>query len=372
MNIQEFKKNLTEGILLTHLDENELIYETMTYHNAGYNSETNKKLLFSENEYNNENDFKDDERIFFHSACTVPRFKVKMYTENNKCKVVRNADKATALIFSDDGILNEVIESKYFYRFNSNDFKSIINDIFGIYSPKSMKLLNELNKSNKTVYFNYNIKELLLNSIKSRNLWEKVKYDYSSDSLQIINMSLLSHYENLFKNKKLFHQNVILDKISTEVIMNKEMFDETCKMFDSVDAENTELALELMANCNYKKSAAFLLCLFTTYKNKIKNSKSKNHVNVKSMFEFFDINYNEYYDIEDILKKLEEKNCFTKEQLEFLVPGMKKEAEDRLSELGHYFTIELKLKDEILKKVKTDDNEKTLEEETIIDEEEGL
>jgi hypothetical protein len=361
MDIQKYKSTLQKGLLLTSIDENGITTEEFYLQKDSFNSETNNLLKFEEKDFLSEKDFTDEEKIYFLPECTVPRFKVKMYTENNKSAMVRDINKATCLIATEESIIHQVVEGNYVYHYDNSDIIKILNCLYGEYSPKTIRVISELNKGVK-LYMDYNTKNRILYFDSPQKPFPKnLINEYSTLGITKVNLNTLDYYEKLINSKKIFHQNILLDKISSDIVMNEEMFEETKKMFQSTDYENTELALELMANCNYKKSAAFLLSLLTTYRNNIRNSKSKNHVNVKSMFEFFDINLNNYIDIEDILTILEEKQCMTEEQLLFLIPGMKDEAIRNMGILSNYLDIELKLKPEVLKKAKVYEEEKSIE-----------
>ena len=65
--------------------------------------------------------------------------------------------------------------------------------------------------------------------------------------------------------KKVYNQNNILRLINDSVILNNDSYDELTKILDSNDDHNIKLAMELIANCDYEKSAVYILLLFKYY-----------------------------------------------------------------------------------------------------------
>jgi vesicle coat complex subunit len=79
--------------------------------------------------------------------------------------------------------------------------------------------------------------------------------------------------------------------------------------------------MESMANCNYLKSAVYLLLLMKEHRRHMANSDMKNHINFKSLLKFFDVNIN-YSEVsyDDIVYKLIDKNIMTYENMALILP----------------------------------------------------
>jgi hypothetical protein len=83
------------------------------------------------------------------------------------------------------------------------------------------------------------------------------------------------------------------------------------------------LAMELMANCQYKKSAAYLLCLFYEYRYSLENQSTKKHVNFKSLLDYWSLYHNNMgVSVAQSLKLLKQKNILTIDNLDIIVKHM--------------------------------------------------
>ena len=91
-------------------------------------------------------------------------------------------------------------------------------------------------------------------------------------------------------------------------------------MFNSTDQDNHVLAMEIMANCNYKDSILFLTMLFFHHSYQIGNCRSRNHVNFKSLKNYLgDV----WSHVDGIFHTLAQHNALTAENIEFVVEDQK-------------------------------------------------
>ncbi len=91
------------------------------------------------------------------------------------------------------------------------------------------------------------------------------------------------------ESSKYFSQDDILSALNNGVVMTEEMYEELRKMIGSTDKDSTKLAMEMMANCDFKESCVYLLLLVKEFGSKFYNSGAVNHVNFKSLLKYFDI-----------------------------------------------------------------------------------
>jgi hypothetical protein len=77
--------------------------------------------------------------------------------------------------------------------------------------------------------------------------------------------------------------------------------------------------MEIMANCHYDKSLLYLELLFCDHSYKINDTKTKSHVNFKSLLSFLGKSYGYSTDIDDIMNSLKKHNKFTKENLDIIL-----------------------------------------------------
>ena len=67
------------------------------------------------------------------------------------------------------------------------------------------------------------------------------------------------------------------------VLIDLDTYQNLRNMFKSSDSDNHVMAMEIMANANYLDSLLFLEMLFFHHSNEIDSSRTKNHVNFKSL-----------------------------------------------------------------------------------------
>jgi hypothetical protein len=88
-----------------------------------------------------------------------------------------------------------------------------------------------------------------------------------------------------------------------------------------------------MANCNYKESAVFLLLLFKEHHfvSKMYYSKTKNHVNFKSLLNFFNLSlHRNNLDFDNIIEKLIALDVMNNYNINILLPLINQEAINNL------------------------------------------
>ena len=112
----------------------------------------------------------------------------------------------------------------------------------------------------------------------------------------------------------IINQNVLSSMVNT-VTMNEEIYREMDKMIDSEDSNNCVLAMEMMANCDYEKSAIYLLFLLKNHFYKFRENKVWSHVNFTALKEFFGLKNRSISDLEDIMAILKEKGLLTSESI---------------------------------------------------------
>jgi hypothetical protein len=77
--------------------------------------------------------------------------------------------------------------------------------------------------------------------------------------------------------------------------------------------------MEIMANCHYDKSLLYLELLFCDHSYKINDTKTKSHVNFKSLLSFLGKSYGYSTNVDDIMSSLKKHNKFTKENLDIIL-----------------------------------------------------
>jgi hypothetical protein len=90
---------------------------------------------------------------------------------------------------------------------------------------------------------------------------------------------------DLFVNKNVYMQDDLLKILNQDVVIDTEMYKQLNSMLENGETSNVKIAMEIMANSDYEKSAPYLLLLFMNHGYRIWDSGFRNHVNF--LFCFF-------------------------------------------------------------------------------------
>jgi hypothetical protein len=148
-------------------------------------------------------------------------------------------------------------------------------------------------------------------------------------------MTIKEEYQDLYNHIK---DKVILDEASVINVLNGEdateideaMYKHLSEMLESSDTDNHVLAMEIMANSKYVESLIYLELLFYKYSYNISMSKTKTHVNFKSLISYLDKQPNSLdTDIDDIAKSLISKDQFTEDKINIIMRYLSNDIERR-------------------------------------------
>lgn len=286
------------------------------------------------------------DRLYIFPDCNIPRFKVKGFCETNNLSVAKFKDTANIWFTNEDNIKDSYFEKldytlsitkramlKYLadvkIRYNGNDLIELIQAIEN--SQANFVLINR----------NY------LYQIKNYGAFKGPKYEFleRSDLEQVndngdsipFDETLIecnsdpdfyyfkddvqeTDYITLLNHGNVYDESALVSLLNSELVMDKEIYEGMKNLFESDDTSNHKVAMESMANCNYLKSAIYLLFLVKDYKHKMYNSDMKNHINFKSFLKFFDISVRDYLTFDDIVKILINKDIMTRENLALIMP----------------------------------------------------
>ena len=273
---------------------------------------------------------KANDVLFFTKDCTVPRFKVKSFCEKYNTSVTRNSDKATA-VFISNNIMDEYISTNWGYRSSIQAFEEYIkktpysHDLYLINFRKNLEA-----EKVEELWFQYHN-----NDAFDVNGFE---LDTESNNFKFCTVEDYDLLRNLFLNKNTYIQDDILKILNQDVVIDTEMYKQLSSMLENGETSNVKMAMEIMANSDYEKSAPYLLLLFMNHGHRIWDSGFRRHVNFKSLVEFFDLNGRRNYrnvDLDEIVSILKEKKFLTPESIELLMPLAYNEIKDRVS-LEHF------------------------------------
>jgi len=282
--------------------------------------------------------FSDSDKIFFMPGCTVPRFKVKQLCEATGMSVVKNPDNATVII-KGDNTEKEIIQEEYISRYITvEECLEWIEKNYSVGNIGTLSIKQELSKDDTfdlVVLYGFNVYRTMTTGARDENYsWVKQTINCPINSIYVWvseDKKLRDFDKILEKMKPIVYQNNLLAIINSSNVMTEEMYHEAAKMFESDDSNNHVLAMELMANCDYQKSAIYLLLLLKNYSSKIKNRKEKDHVNFRSLCSFFNISADDFITLDEIIEICTRINAIGTEELSLLMKIVKEDMSDSLS-----------------------------------------
>ena len=271
----------------------------------------------------------ENEKFYFLPGVSVPRIKLKDLYANTKSKTVREIDDATKII-TGGKTLDKLFEQRWLYSLDTSTFKAVLKilqddncidddkytdimDALEIYTED--KVLGGIDLMKLCQNINLNNKLFTINSTPYYILDpEYPELDTPSNLAKLCDESFLIELAN--------------GEESTTI--DRKMYETLSEMFESDDTDNRVLAMEIMANSNYKESLLYLCFLFEEYSKYISDIRSRNHVNFKSLSNYMGFSSPSYCSMnkDDIIRLLIERDVFTKEMGIELLTKYKREVED--------------------------------------------
>lgn len=290
---------------------------------------TYKKTLFKK-EYT---PVKGD-RVFIYPGCTIPRFKIKQFCENYNVAVIKAGDKANVKIANEKSLLT-YISYKSGYSISKEEFINGMHLVNKKYPDieRNKALINDLNNSTSNkVYIQYGFQNEFAN-VYGLN-FKKISYD----SCHYFNTDDdYSSFYTLMTADNIYGENEVLKRLNSGAVMDEKQYLGAKQLLNSKDVENTKLAIEMMANCDFEKSSVYLLLLIQEFGNKIFDCQNRNHVNFKSLLKFFNITNLRGVDLDDIISTLIDLNLLNQANLNVLEPLL---VEDMNTYVNNYLTVD--------------------------------
>lgn len=242
-------------------DENEFTLETEIEESDVINAYRNRQP-----------DWSNVKTIHFDESCTIPRYKLGNFCSQKNIKVTRSKEKADIVVYGKNFKVNVV-------SLRINHF---------ITTPNFLKKAASL-KTNP-------IPQPLIDAIKACNS-EMVVIDDNCDWMvpkkgQIYGEYMVldkpDEWNDLSTQMKYCNQEVVLQDMGLETI-DEFTYQRIAKMLESKDPENHRVAMEVMANSNYRTSIVYLLDLMRRYySDPIFNTTDRQHVSFKALREYLD------------------------------------------------------------------------------------
>lgn len=275
---------------------------------------------------------KENDKLYFLPGCNIPRFKLKEFCTKHKIAPVKYKVRANVVIVGPDSY-KELYEKETLSRISYDTFKKWVDNISPLGDLRFAQLKNDL------VHVNENFEYILL----EKDLFLKLLSNETPFNVRI-NVQKSEHNNNVFAgeysfilklkdqqsydimtemlnpNSMFYGQDDILAELNTGMIIDKDNAENLKNLFESTDQENVKLAMECLANCDYKKSALQVLLLLRKYGQKIYNVKSKDHVNFRSLLTYFSITNLHSITIDNIIDSLINKDLLDQETLDYFLP----------------------------------------------------
>lgn len=264
-----------------------------------------------------------NDRLYFLKGVTIPRVKMKNLAVDYKIKTVRDINDATH-IFGSSNSFDKITDSIYEYKIATEEFKAFMllaKDYMDVFKYERIETALEF----------YTLPEILTdhntlhNVISNSSLPFDYTYDFEkyyrySERFVILSADQKDNYEFII-NKTLYDESALLLHLNGDaaIEIDNVMFESLSEMFASSDRDNWTLAMEIMANCHYDKSLLYLELLFCDHSYKINDTKTKSHVNFKSLLSFLGKSYGYTTNVDDIMSSLKKHNKFTKENLDIIL-----------------------------------------------------
>ena len=276
---------------------------------------------------------KPGDKLFFLPGVNIPRIKLKDLTLQYGIRNVRDIKDAN-VIFGSVGTVYKLHTQSYYYKIPVSLVKEFLELVRPILDSKYIAALETVLAYYHQEFFisDYRTKQIILNpdypcfktTIQNPVLVALQKYgteiDHSSWYSVIENNDDVELVNKISKlNVK--DESTLLDILNGNdaVIIDEEVFNNLSEMLNSSDTDNHVLAMEIMANSNYKESLMYLELLFEDHANNMSNSSTKNHVNFKSLLAYLGKTTSRMYtDYDDVVKSLARKQVLTVEKLNYI------------------------------------------------------
>ncbi len=225
-----------------------------------------------------------DDKVFFTPWSEVPRYKFNEYArEKPKMARVITYSKCTAVVIEPSRVLGTICSQGYdqkYYKVPKTILQYHTNVLQGKKYDELADVLymraHELATIQALVPFNHSL-------VQSFDAFEYYSYTDTSaveERVEIMN-------EIIRSPRKLLSDMVLLEEINQGVHITTDVYDQLCFMLKSTDVNNIGLAMELMANADYKKSEFKIALLLNRFRNKITTHKNAGLVNFRSLLNYF-------------------------------------------------------------------------------------
>lgn len=249
------------------------------------------------------------DKVYIMPGVTIPRYKIRETGKEIGFDIVRTRTKATKVVYNKKQVIDEMIDKRSEMGMKIEDLKKIVNH-YNIEIP-------ELDDPNVGIYIilDWSIFRNLT-AINSHDFGHNIDnshfytYRFKEDTYEELINDLLANPKTLISDKD------VMKQCNGSQPLNAESYARLVSMFSS--AQNQEIALELLCNCDYDQSMVYILKLLSRFN--FRGMTGTNHVNYKAFRNYMSTHWQidpNYYsgDIIDIIRRLADGGKLKREYL---------------------------------------------------------
>lgn len=277
-----------------------------------------------------------NDKIYLDKSVILPRLKLRNLCKEQNIKIVSNISDANKIYINKDIFR---IHNRLYASNNFSLTKETALELCRI-SGTDLTEINDFIEINKIENFcvpYYSVSDILKYqgsklSIKCKNELEICISDEDNKFLilgDVINIHHIDHYKKIINSKAIIYNDQSLHKVlNNDRNLDEETYQNTRELLKSKDTDNTILAMEVMANCNFEKSAVYLLLLYSEFYQQIYNSPYRTNISFKTLTRYF--NFTHILKTTGIIQKLKEKKLLTIDNLAMLIPQLESNYQDNI------------------------------------------
>lgn len=271
---------------------------------------------------------KMSDKIYFLPGVNIPRIKLKEFALKYHIKTTRDFTEAD-VIFGGSLSNHKVITREWRYSVKTEYFKACFEALI------ELGKLDERTIEKITTALEFYTQDTILSDHRSILLLG----DANLYNTLVINPAyeLMQSRESLYANEveeehlelvkfldgtEVLNEDALLKHINGDdaVLINKEVYQQLQAMFDSSDRDNWVLGMEILANSRYTESLFYILKLLGQNYPKLRECKSVDHVNFKSLLSYLNISkHNMDFNVDKKIQKLMDKGVLTTGMLNALI-----------------------------------------------------
>jgi len=256
------------------------------------------------------------DKFFFLPGVTVPRVKMKDLHKDFNVRSVRDIDEAN-IIFTGSKTIDTFVDYNWEHRTETVKFKEFIE------TAKEKGLIADYYYDKLATALEFYTEDIVIIDSSARRLLhdDDISFHvtesnyYGSDKFMFISPDYAEMYNHL-KDKQLYLEDSLYEYINgvDAVTIDSHMYGILQEMFRSSDTDNHVLAMEIMANSDYKSSILYLCYLLSDNDYNIENRRERTHVNFKSLLTYMGrTTSNVRLDKDDMVELMLRKKLLTKE-----------------------------------------------------------